>query len=87
MMKVTIDFDLTPAEAREIFGLPDFSGLHQSLTADMLKKCQQDPQMAFDTFIKPAMEQGISGFSAYQNLMASFMNPRAAKSGTGTTKE
>jgi hypothetical protein len=77
MMKVTIDLELTPAEAREIFGLPDFSGLHESLTADMLKKCQQDPTMAFETFLKPAMEQGLSGFSNYQDLMSKFMQAGA----------
>jgi hypothetical protein len=79
-MKVTIDFELTPAEAREIFGLPDFSDLHQSLTADVLKKCQEDPQAAFETFIKPALEQGMNGFSAYQNMMANFMQPPGKKS-------
>jgi len=72
-MKVTIDFDLSPAEARELFGLPDFSGVHQTLTADMLKQCQEDPQAAFDLFIKPAMEQGMNSFSAYQNMITSFM--------------
>jgi hypothetical protein len=78
-MKLSIDVELTPAEAREIFGLPDFSGLHESLTADMLKKCQQDPQLAFETFIKPAMEQGMTGFSAYQNMMSKFMQPQTGK--------
>ncbi len=73
-MKVKINLELTPAEAREMFGLPDFSELHQSLTADLMKKCQQDPQMAFDTFIKPAMQSGMSGFSAYQEMMSKFMN-------------
>lgn len=79
-MKVTVDFDLTPAEAREFFGLPDFSELHQSLTADVMKKCQEDPQAAFETFIKPAMQQSTNGFSAYQSMMANFMKPQEAKS-------
>ena len=78
-MKVTIDLELTPTEAREIFGLPDFSELHQTITADILKQCQKDPQMAFETFMKPAMDSGMSGFAAYQNLMASFMSGQNGK--------
>ncbi|WP_371193562.1 hypothetical protein [Glaciecola sp. SC05] len=79
-MKISIDFELTPAEAREMFGLPDFSELHQSITAEALKKCQEDPQAAFESIIKPALEQGVNGFSAYQNMMANFMKPQAKKS-------
>ncbi|MBT1451635.1 hypothetical protein KJ365_12155 [Glaciecola sp. XM2] len=72
-MKVTVNIELSPAEAREMFGLPDFSDIHQSLTEDLLNKCQQDPQSAFETFIKPSLETGMSGFTAYQNMMANFM--------------
>jgi hypothetical protein len=72
-MKVTVNLELSPAEAREMFGLPDFSDIHQSLTEDLLKKCQQDPQSAFETFIKPSLETGMSGFTAYQKMMANFM--------------
>lgn len=78
-MKVSIELELTPAEAREIFGLPDFSDLHQTLTADVIKKCQQDPQAAFETIIKPALEQGMNGFSTYQTMMAKFMQPQSKK--------
>ncbi len=72
-MKVKIELELSPSEAREIFGLPDFSDLHASITNDLLKKCEQDPQTAFETFIKPSMESGMSGFNAYQKMMSSFL--------------
>ncbi|MFQ3248514.1 MAG: hypothetical protein ACI9O6_000316 [Glaciecola sp.] len=73
LMKVKIELDLSPAEAREIFGLPDFSQLHSSITEDLAEKCAQDPQKAFETFIKPSMENNLSGFSAYQKMMEAFM--------------
>jgi hypothetical protein len=38
-MKVKIELDLSPADAREIFGLPDFSQLHSTITADLAEKC------------------------------------------------
>lgn len=72
-MKVKIELDLSPAEAREIFGLPDFSHLHSSITEDLAEKCAQDPQKAFDTFIKPSLESGMTGFAAYQKMMEGFM--------------
>jgi hydrogenase maturation factor len=78
-MKVKIELELSPSEAREIFGLPDFSELHSTITSDLLKKCEQDPQTAFETFIKPSMESGVTGFSAYQKMMASFLKPSAGK--------
>jgi hypothetical protein len=82
-MKVKIELDLSPSEAREIFGLPDFSELHSSITADLLKKCEQDPQIAFDTFIKPSMDSGLTGFNAYQKMMAGFLKPNVGKTNKG----
>ena len=78
-MKVKIELELSPSEAREIFGLPDFSELHSTITSDLMKKCEQDPQTAFETFIKPSMESGVTGFSAYQKMMANFLKPSAGK--------
>lgn len=78
-MKVKIELELSPSEAREIFGLPDFSELHSTITNDLLKKCEKDPQQAFETFIKPSMESGLTGFTAYQKMMANFLQPGADK--------
>ena len=87
-MKVTIEVDLSPAEAREIFGLPDFSEIHEQITAEVLKKCQQDPGQAFETFMKPTMESGMTGFAAYQKLLANFMTatPTTAATKTASNK-
>lgn len=83
-MNVKIELELSPSEVREIFGLPDFSDLHSSITKDLLEKCQQDPQKAFETFIKPSMESGMSGFTAYQKMMANFLQADNTKK---TSKE
>lgn len=72
-MKVKIELELSPAEAREIFGLPDFSQLHSTITKDLAEKCAQDPQKAFETFIKPSIESGVTGFTAYQKMMEGFL--------------
>lgn len=72
-MKVKIELDLSPAEAREFFGLPDFSQLHSTITAELAEKCAEDPQKAFETFIKPSLETGLTGFTAYQKIMDGFL--------------
>ena len=72
-MKVTIEVDLSPSEAREIFGLPDFSDIHQQITAELINNYQQDPSKGFETFIKPALESGMTGFTAYQKMFNDFM--------------
>ena len=33
-MKITIDFDATPDEARRFFGLPDIAPMQEALVAD-----------------------------------------------------
>ncbi|MEM0909751.1 MAG: DUF6489 family protein [Pseudomonadota bacterium] len=77
-MKVTIEVDLSPAEAREIFGFPDFSDIHQQITDEMLKSYKQDPTKGFETFIKPAIESGMTGFSAYQKMFGDFIQGASA---------
>jgi len=72
-MKVKIELELSPAEAREIFGLPDFSQLHTTITEELAEKCAQDPQKAFETFIKPSLDNGLTGFTAYQKMMEGFL--------------
>jgi hypothetical protein len=34
-MKITIDLDCTPTEARQLAGLPDLQPMHERLTAEM----------------------------------------------------
>nr|WP_297349452.1 hypothetical protein [uncultured Glaciecola sp.] len=51
-MKVKIELELSPSEAREMFGLPDFSELHLTITKDLAEQCVQDPQKMMDGFLK-----------------------------------
>jgi hypothetical protein len=50
-MKVKIELELSPSEAREMLGSPDFSQLHSIITKDLAEQFAQDPQKAFETFI------------------------------------
>lgn len=39
-MKITIDFDATPDEARRFFGMPDIAPMQEAMVAEMTEKMQ-----------------------------------------------
>lgn len=39
-MKITIDFDATPDEARRFFGMPDIAPMQEAIVAEMTEKMQ-----------------------------------------------
>jgi len=44
-MKVTVDIDCTPQEARSFFGLPDVEPLNDQLVAEMSKRLESNMEM------------------------------------------
>lgn len=61
-MKVTIDIDCTPEEARAFMGLPDVKPMQEAVMADMTRRIQQamaamEPEAMLKTWI-PATLQG-----------------------------
>lgn len=41
-MKVKIDIDCTPAEARAFFGLPDVTAMNDAMVEEMTKRMQEN---------------------------------------------
>jgi len=84
-MKITIDIDCSPKEAREFLGLPDIEPLQQAFMANMQEKMaaglsNEDMAKMFDLWMTPGLEQASKNMGqnieAFQNM---FWN--AAKSG------
>lgn len=64
-MKIHIEVDLTPEELRRLYGLPDLSNIHQSVT-DSIK----DSLTTGDTSgLNNLVASGLSGFESYQKLL------------------
>ena len=66
-MKVTIEIDCTPEEARSFFGLPDVGPLQAQFVEEMHKRMGEamagmDPE----TLVKSWMEQGMTSFEQWQ---------------------
>ncbi|MDR3500654.1 MAG: DUF6489 family protein [Parvibaculum sp.] len=69
-MKVTIDVDLTPEEARRLMGLPDLEAMQQRLLAQLEKQmasnlAYMDPEM----LVKTILPVGAQGLEQFQNLL------------------
>lgn len=69
-MKVTIDVELTPVEARRLMGLPDLEPMQQRLIAELEKRMASnmsyiDPEQ----IVKAIMPVGAQGLEQFQSLL------------------
>lgn len=69
-MKVTIDIDLTPEEARRLLGLPDIAGMQDRLLGQLEKQLSSnlayvDPEM----IVKAILPVGAQGLERMQGLL------------------
>jgi len=69
-MKIHIDMEMTPEEARRFMGLPDLSKLHESVTAEMGKRMKaaldtSDPE----AMLKAWMPMGGAGMEQFQRFL------------------
>ena len=78
-MKVTIEVDCTPAEARAFMGLPDVTPLNEHLVGEMQKRLGANINMlAPDELMKSWMAFGAGAQEQFRNLMTA-----AASAGMG----
>lgn len=68
-MKINIELDLTPQEARELMGWPDTGTLQQLIMKSVNEKLQSGNQEQIDDIIKPYIEQGQQAFAQYQKFL------------------
>jgi len=77
-VKVTIDIDCTPEEARAFLGLPEVRPLQERLLGEMETRMaeylrQSDPQTLLDQW----MPFGVKGMEQWQSLWVQMMNTAA----------
>jgi hypothetical protein len=78
-MKVNVEIDCTPAEARAFMGLPDVSGLNDHLVAEMKKRLDANLAMAApEELMKNWMALGGQASEQFMKMMT------AASGGLGT---
>ena len=81
-MKVTVDVDLTPEEARRLMGLPDLEPMQQRLLEQLEKQIASNlSYMDPEQLVKSILPMGAQGLEQFQNLLWGL-----AKTATGTAK-
>lgn len=69
-MKMTIEVDCTPAEARAFLGLPDVTAINEHLVAEMQNRLTANINMlAPDELMKNWMAFGAGAQEQFRNLM------------------
>ena len=68
-MKITVDIDCTPEEARQLMGLPDMTGVQQEIVEEMRKRLlagldAMDPQ----AMLKNWGPAGAEGWEQFQKM-------------------
>jgi hypothetical protein len=80
-MKLNVEIDCTPAEARAFLGLPDVTVLNDHLVGEMKKRMEANIAMAApDELMKNWMAFGGQASEQFMKLMA------AASGGLGSAK-
>jgi hypothetical protein len=70
-MKLHIDLDLSPDEARRVMGLPDVTKLQETLTAEMEKRMMAALETTSDpeTMLKTWFSWGSQGMEQFQRFV------------------
>jgi len=79
-MKITIDIDCSPQEAREFLGLPDIKPLQEAFMANVQDKISaglsgEDREKMFDLWMSPGLKQAGQNMEAFQNIFWNAAKP------------
>ena len=76
-MRLTIDIDCTPEEARAFFGMPDVAPLNEMVVTEMTRRAKDNLDTLADPerFMTQMMAMGGKGLEHFQSLMAAAMAP------------
>ena len=79
-MRLTINVDLTPQEARAFFGMPDVEPPNEMVVAEMMTRAkdQMDTLADPERFVARWMEMSGKGMDAFQGLIGAAMNAAAS---------
>ena len=70
-MKIKIEIDCTPQEARSFLGLPDVAPLQEALLADLQSRMQEavagaDLESLLKTWMPAGVQDGLQGWESVQ---------------------
>ena len=81
-MKIKIDIDCTPDEARSFFGLPDVKPMQEALIAQLQERMTANlAAMDPETMMKTWMPMGLQGLEQMQKAFWSQMSQATGSAG------
>lgn len=80
-MRLTVNIDCTPEEARAFFGMPDVAPLNDMVVEEMTKRARENIDTLADPerFMAQMMAMSGKGFEQFQTLMGAAMGGAAGK--------
>jgi hypothetical protein len=86
-MKIRIDIDCTPEEARRFFGLPDVTQIQESVMVELEKQTlARLKSMDVDTLMKQWFPSSVEGWERLQKAMWQQMTSAASAAAAGAKK-
>ncbi len=86
-MKLSMEFDLTPQEARKLMGLPDVEAMQKKLLDETYKKLSQGlGDMKAEKLFREFVPLGAQGLEQAQKLMSGLVS-LATRSGGDDDKD
>ncbi len=84
-MKITVEIDCTPAEARQFFGLPDVEPMQKAIMAELEKTVMKEAQRFSPEALMQAWFAGMPGNAdwvrdAFGKMIATGLAPRRSES-------
>ena len=81
-MKIKLDIDCTPEEARKFFGLPDVEPMQQALMKELQDRMSENiASLDAENMMKTWMPAGMQGLDQMQNM---FWNAMSGKTDKGS---
>jgi hypothetical protein len=93
-MKINIEIDCSPAEARAFLGLPDVGPMQATMTEELQKRLQaalkaSDPETLLKAWLPGGVPIGMKGWEDFQrqfwSQMSSQMSPHVSSEASGKT--
>ncbi|MEH6497072.1 MAG: DUF6489 family protein [Pseudomonas marincola] len=74
-MKISLDIECTPEEARKFFGLPDVEKMQEALVAQMQEKLAENISgLDAENMMKTWLPDGMKGLDQMQNMFWSSLS-------------
>lgn len=73
-MKINVEVDVTPEEARRVLGLPDLEPMQQRILSELEGRMTQylnviDPETIFKQWLPMGIQGGLQGFEKFQDFL------------------